>query len=255
MKQTTKINKVMKPKFRADLVKKYIKENGLNYEKFYNLLVEEQELDIYIENSTFRQYFTGAIQDISIDVLKAMANQIGVTLDYFCYNDNVNAIEKQIQNKWGLSNETINLLIQYKPTKTILTTDSKPKDVVKKDYNAILNLLLEKKIQLDTGRKTFIELFNAKVLNLLICSIVYDTRFMQNFKENFDKLSLEINKNKTLPIGNTDIDFIFQEIIKSPKIKEMIIDSKNELHKVIDELLENTLKETFDSIKPITTLF
>ena len=97
MKQTTKINKVMKPKFRADLVKKYIKENGLNYEKFYNLLVEEQELDIYIENSTFRQYFTGAIQDISIDVLKAMANQIGVTLDYFCYNDNVNAIEKQIQ--------------------------------------------------------------------------------------------------------------------------------------------------------------
>lgn len=255
MKQTIETNKNNKPKFRADLVKEYIKENGLTYGKFYDLLVQEQELETDVENSTFRQYFSGAIQDVSIDILKAMANQIGVPLDYFCYNKNVNSYDKQIQDKWGLSNETIELLIQYKPKKTILTTDTKPKDIVKKDYNAILNLLLEKKIQVGTGKKPFIEMFNTKVLNLLICSIIHDTRFMENFKENFDKLSLEINQNKIQPIGNDDVNFTFQEIIKSDKIDTMLTNSKNELHSMIDKLLENTLQETFDTIKSNTTLF
>ncbi|MDE5830845.1 MAG: hypothetical protein K2H53_04185, partial [Clostridia bacterium] len=88
-----------------------------------------------------------------------------------------------------------------------------------------------------------------------ICTIVYDKTLMEKFIENFDKLSFDINKNKTQTIGNADIDKTFENIFYSPTIQKLYKNSKNELHDTIDELLEITLKETFDTIKPHTTLF
>lgn len=234
-------------RFRAYLIYEYTNNIGISLETF----AEKADISMGQLNGILN----ATTKNPPIKVLIGICNVLGVTLDYFCYNKNVNSYDKQIQDKWGLSNETIELLIQYKPKKTILTTDTKPKDIVKKDYNAILNLLLEKKIQVGTGKKPFIEMFNTKVLNLLICSIIHDTRFMENFKENFDKLSFEINQNKTQPIGTDYVDFTFQEIIKSDKIDTMLTNSKNELHSIIDKLLENTLQETFDNIKSNITLF
>lgn len=254
MKQTTKKNKVMKPKFRADLVKQYIKDNSLSYEKFYNLIIEKQGLDVHIENSTFRQYFTGAIQDISIDVLKAMANQIGVTLDYFCYNDDVNIIDTETQNKLGLTAETANNLIENKPNRWLFNADKRPKDINKKDYTAILNLFLEKKIKSGIGKKSAIDVFTANVLNLFICTVVYDKTILETFKDNFTNLSSTINAYKTKPVGKTDIDMTFNEIFNSPTIQNTYRNATHELHDTVDQLLEMALKECFDSINPNNTL-
>ncbi|MFR3183130.1 MAG: hypothetical protein ACLTKT_02180 [Clostridia bacterium] len=92
------------------------------------------------------------------------------------------------------------------------------------------------------------------MLNLFICMVVYDKTILETFMQNYDKLS-SINVNKTKTIGNADIDMTFDEIFNSPTIQKSYRNAKNELHDSIDKLLETALKETFDSIKPNTTLF
>ena len=77
---------------------------------------------------------------------------------------------------------------------------------------------------------------------------------METFKHSFDKLSTKINSNKTQTIGNNEIDFTFNEILEKVKTQDIYRNAKNDLHDAIDELLEITLKETFDSIKPSTKL-
>lgn len=255
MKQTTKTNKVMKPKFRADLVKKYKKENGLNDSNIIDLLGLEFKDGLNIDESTLRQYLNGQIQDVSIDILKAMANLVGVTLDYFCYNDNANSIEKHIQNKLGLSNETTDNLIKNKPHRGLFNTDKKPKEINKKDYNAILNLFLNKNINANVGKKSAIDVFTTNVLNLFICTVVYDKTLLETFKENFDNLSSAINVNKTRPVNKTENDMTFTEIFNTDTIQKVYRNATNELHDCIDKLLKDSLQDMFDSIKPNTTLF
>lgn len=246
MTQTKKHKHTRNKRVRADLIYDYMDNHNISQEKFAEIA------DISI--GQLKGILNATTKDPTIDTLIAISNTLGVTLDYFCYNSNENSFEKETLDKFGISMEFADLFKTYKTHKSILSTDKKPKDINKKDYNAILNLLLESKIPVGIGAKSFIEIFNQKVLNLLICSIVYDTRLMQNFKENFTKLSLEINNNKTVALGNDNIDFDFQEILKSNTIDNMLTSSKNELHSVIDKLLETALKETFDSIKPHKTL-
>ena len=121
-------------------------------------------------------------------------------------------------------------------------------------YNKILKLLLTKKITYENVKMPIIELFNANVLTLFICTIIHDKTFMETFKHSFDKLSTKINSNKTQTIGNNEIDFTFNEILEKVKTQDIYRNAKNDLHDAIDELLEITLKETFDSIKPSTKL-
>lgn len=252
MKQTSE-NK--EPKFRADYVKQYIKRAGLSYDKFLDNLVENQRLDIYIDNSTFRQYFSGAIQNVPIEILKAMANEIGVTLDYLCYNDTKNDVKKFAQIEMGLWSETADKIIENKPNVWLLNRGIKPKELSKKDYTAILNLFLDKKIPYNGGKASVIDVFSLNMLNLFICTIVYDKTILETFMQNYDKLSSAINVNKTKPTGNTDIDMTFDEIFNSDIIQNVYRNATHELHDSIDKLLETALKETFDSIKPNTTLF
>mgnify|MGYP002577434200 FL=1 len=247
MPQTKKHNHTENKSFRADLIYAYMNDKHISQEKFAEIA------DIGI--GQLKGILNATTTKPPIDVLIAISNTLGVTLDYFCNNSGENLFEKEILDKLGISSEIADLFKTYKTHKSILSTDKKPKDIDKKDYNAILNLLLESKVPMNIGSKSFIEIFNQKVLNLLVCSIVYDTRFIQNFKENFTKLSLEINANKTKSLGNNNIDMTFDEILKSKRIDNMLTSSKNELHSVIDKLLETALKETFDSIKPNMTLF
>lgn len=252
MKQTTE-NK--STKFRVDIVKQYMKINSLTYEEFFNNLVKHQELDTDIENSTFRQYFTGAIQNVDIEILKAIANEIGVTLDYLCYNDTENDVKKFAQIEMGLWSETADKIIENKPNVWLLNRGIKPKELSKKDYTAILNLFLDKKIPYNGGKASVIDVFSLNMLNLFICTIVYDKTILETFMQNYDKLSSAINVNKTKPTGNTDIDMTFDEIFNSDIIQNVYRNATHELHDSIDKLLETALKETFDSIKPNTTLF
>lgn len=252
MKQTTE-NK--STKFRVDIVKQYMKINSLTYEEFFNNLVKHQELDTDIENSTFRQYFTGAIQNVPIEILKAISNEIGVTLDYLCYNDTENDVKKFAQTKMGLWSETADKIIENKPNVWLLNRGIKPKELSKKDYTAILNLFLDKKIKYNGGKASVIDVFSLNMLNLFICTIVYDRTILETFMQNYDKLSSAINVNKTRQIENTDIDMTFDEIFNSDIIQNVYRNATHELHDSIDKLLETALKETFDSIKPNKTLF
>lgn len=251
MKQTKTLN----PNFRADLVIKYKKENNLTYSELIGLLSKENESILNINESTFKQYLNGSIKEVPIDILKVMANQVGVTLDYFCYNNDVNFYDTQIQDKLGLSEDTMANIIKNKTNRGLFNADKRPKEINKKDYNAILNLLLESKIPMKVGTKSFMDVFNQNMLNLLICSITYDKTFMESFKENFTTLSTKINVNKTKSLGNTDIDMTFNEIFNSATIQKVYRNATNELYDSINKLLKDTLQETFDSIKPITTLF
>lgn len=247
MPQTKKPKHTENKRFRADLIYDYMNSKHISQEKFAEIAdIGVGQLKGILNATTVKP---------PIDVLIAISNTLGVTLDYFCNNSNENSFEKETLDRIGIPMEIADIFKTYKSHKSILSTDKKPKDINKKDYNAILNLLLERKIPMKIGAKSFIEIFNQKVLNILICSIVYNTRFVQSFKENFSKLSLEINANKTIAPGNTDIDFDFQEILKSKRIDNMLTSSKNELHSVIDKLLETALKETFDSTTPNKTLF
>lgn len=252
MKQTKK-NK--EPIFRADYVKQYTKRNGLTYEEFFSNLVEHQKLDTDIDASTFRQYFTGAIQSVPIEILKAMANETNVTLDYLCYNDTENDVKKYAQTEMGLWSETADKIIENKPNVWLLNSGKKPKELSKKDYSAILNLFLDKKIPYNGGKASLIDVFSLNMLNLFICMVVYDKTILETFMQNYDKLSSSINVNKTKTIGNADIDMTFDEIFNSPTIQNVYRNATHELHDSIDKLLETALKETFDSFNPNRTLF
>ena len=217
--------------------------------------MEHQELDTDIENSTFRQYLSGHIQDVPIEVLKAMANETNVTLDYLCYNDTENNVKKYAQTEMRLWAETVDKIIENKPNIWLLNRGNKPKELSKKDYTAILNLFLDKKIPYNGGKASVIDVFSLNMLNLFICMVVYDKTILQTFMQNYDKLSSAINVNKTKPLGNADIDMTFDEIFNSPTIKNVYRNATHELHDSIDKLLETGLKETFDSFKPNKTLF
>lgn len=255
MKQTTENEKDVKPKFRADLVKDYKKKNGLNDSDIIDLLGLKFENGLDIENSTLRQYLNGQIQKIDIDVLKAMANLVDVSLDYFCYNTDTNDVKQYAQNEMGLWAETADNLIKNKPNRGLFNVNKRPKELSKKDYTAVLNLFLDKKIPSNVGKKSAIDVFTTNMLNLFICTVVYDKTILETFKENFTNLSSAINVNKTQPLGNDEIDKTFAEIFNSATIQKVYRNATNELHDTIDKLLETALKETFDSIKPNTTLF
>lgn len=252
MKQT-KGNK--EPKFRADYVKQYIKRNGLTDEKFFSNLIENQGINPNLNASTFRQYLSGHIQDVPIEILKAMANETNVTLDYLCFNTNTNDIKQYAQNEMGLWAETADKIIENKPNVWLLNRGIKPKELSKKDYTAILNLFLDKKISYNGGKASVIDVFSLNMLNLFICMVVYDKTILETFMQNYDKLSSAINVNKTRPLGNTDIDMSFDEIFNSPTIQNVYRNATHELHDSIDKLLETALKETFDSFNPNRTLF
>lgn len=250
MKQTKKLN----PNFRADLIIKYKKENGLTFDDILQLLSDIDKNVLNVNGNTFRQYIYGSIKTVPMYLLQAMAKLVGVTFDYFCYNTKVNDIDTEIQNKLGFSIETTDNVINNKPNKWLFNADKKPKEISKKDYNAILNLFLEKKIKSGIGKKSAIDVFTTNMLNLFICTTIYDKTLLETFKENFDKLSFEINQNKIQPIGKNDIDNTFTEIFNSPTIQKVYRNATNELHDTIDKLLETILKETFDNIKPNKTL-
>lgn len=238
--------------FRDDLVKEYIKENGLTFGSFIQRLGEKFE---DVNENTFGQYLSGSIKSVDIELLKAMANEIGVTLDYFCYNTDTDLIEKQMHNKLGFTAEMADNFIKNKPRRWLFNAEKRPKEINKRDYTAVLNLFLDKKIPTKIGKKSAIDVFSTNMLNLFICMVVYDKTILETFMQNYDKLSSAINVNKTQPLGNTDIDMTFDEIFNSPTIQNVYRNATHELHDSIDKLLETALKETFDSITPNKTLF
>lgn len=252
MKQTIE-NK--EPKFRADYVKQYMKRAGLSYDKFLNNLVESQNLDIYIDSSTFRQYFIGAIQNVPIEILKAMANETGVTLDYLCYNTDNDLIEKQMLDKLGYTKDMADNFIKNKPDKWIFNTNKRPPEINKKDYTEIFNLFMNKKISYNGGKLTAIDVFTNNMLHLFICTVVNDKNLLEIFKDKFSNLSATINANKNKAIGKNDIDFTFNEIFNSDIIQKEYKKALYELNDCTEKLLKDALKESFDAIKPNETLF
>ncbi len=232
--------------YRKDYICDWLENNHISQGKFAEML--------NIKYSTLRGYLTGNIETPPIIVLKKMARILGVTLDFLCYNDNdPDTFDEAMQMKWWLSPEITNYFMEYKSNyyKAYRLISDKDKNA---DYNKILKLLLTKKITYENVKMPIIELFNANVLTLFICTIIHDKTFMETFKHSFDKLSTKINSNKTQTIGNNEMDFTFNEILEKVKTQDIYRNAKNDLHDAIDELLEITLKETFDSIKPSTKL-
>lgn len=245
-----KSKKFQNETYRVQDIRDWLENNNISHEDFAYMINENYD--------TIKGYLTGRKKKPDIEILKKMANASGMTLDYFLYNTDVNSYDvetQKLQEKMGIDKDMRENLFTYKQYIGISKIDSKPKNVSKKDYNDILDLLSRVKIQTEIGNKTFIEFFNSKVLNLLICSIIYDKPFMEILKNSFNPLSTKINVNKTKAIGNNEIDKTFDEIFNSPNIQKVYKNTTYELHDVIDKLLETTLKETFDSIKSITTLF
>lgn len=232
--------------YRKDYICDWLENNHISQGKFAEML--------NIKYSTLRGYLTGNIETPPIIVLKKMARILGVTLDFLCYNDNdPDTFDEAMQMKWWLSPKITDYFMEYKSNyyKAYRLISDKDKNA---DYNKILKLLLTKKITYENVKMPIIELFNANVLTLFICTIIHDKTFMETFKHSFDKLSTKINSNKTQTIGNNEIDFTFNEILEKVKTQDIYRNAKNDLHDAIDELLEITLKETFDSIKPSTKL-
>lgn len=255
MKQTSGNEKGIEPKFRADVVKEYRNKHGLTHEDFLSNLIEHQELDTHIDISTFRQYFTGAIQNVPIEILKAIANEMGVTLDYLCYNTDTNSVKQYAQNEMGFIADTADSFIKYKPKRWIFETVKRPPDISKKDYTAIYNLFMNKKIPCNGGKLSVIDVFTANMLNLFISTVAYDKTILETFKDNFTNLSATINSNKTQPIGKTEIDLTFDKIFNSNTIQKEYKKALHELNDSNEKLLKDALKESFDSINPNTTLF
>lgn len=247
MSQTKKTKHTRNKRVRAYLIYDYIDNNGISQEKFAEIA--------NINDGQLKGILNATTANPPIDVLIKISKTLGVTLDYFCYNATENLYENEILDRLGLSHDTAKLLKENNSLKSIKTTDKKTTDINKKDYNAILNLMLSRRIPKGIGSISFMEIFNRNVLNLLICSTIYDETFMESFKDNFAKVSLNVNENKTKPLGNAKIDMTFNEIFNSPNIQNVYRNAKNELHDKIDKLLETALRESFDSIKPNTTLF
>ncbi len=245
-----KSKKFQNETYRVQDIRDWLENNNISHEDFAYKINENYD--------TIKGYLTGRKKKPDIEILKKMANASGMTLDYFLYNSDVNQYDvetQKLEERMGIDKNIKENLYSYKQYIGISKIDSKPTNVSKKDYNDILDLLSSIKIQTDMGNKTFIELFNSKVLNLLICSIIYDKPFMEIFRNSFSTLSTKINANKTKAIGNDEIDFTFSEILEKVKTQDIYRNAKNDLHDAIDELLEITLKETFDAIKSNTTLF
>lgn len=225
----------------------WLKENHITQEKFAEMLD--------INSDTLRGYLSRNIETIPIPTLRKMARIIGVTLDFLCYNDeDPNTFDEAMQRKWWLSPEITNYLMEYKSNYYVRNFFKIDKDV-NTDFNKILKLLLTKKVEYKGAKIPIIQLFNESVLTLFICTIVYDKTFMETFKQHFETLSTKINSNKTKAIGNDEIDFTFEQILEKIKDEQIYLDCTNALHNCIDKLLEITLNETFNAIKPDIKLF
>lgn len=245
-----KSKKFQNETYRVQDIRDWLENNNISHEDFAYKINENYD--------TIKGYLTGRKKKPDIEILKKMANASGMTLDYFLYNSDVNSYDvetQKLQERMGIDKNIKENLYAYKQYIGISKMDSKPTNISKKDYNDVLDLLSSTKIQTDIGNKTFIELFNSKVLNLLICSIIYDKPFMEIFKNSFNTLSTKINANKTKAIGSNEIDFTFEEILNHLKTEEIYGSTQIKLHNAIDQLLEITLKETFNAIEPRTTLF
>lgn len=247
MTQTKKSKYTRNKRVKAYLIYDYINSNNISQEKFAEIA--------NIGDGQLKGILNATTANPPIDVLIKISNVLGVTLDYFCNNSVNNSYEDLILDELGISHDTAKLLKDNKVRQTIRTTDKRKYDINKKDYNAILNLMLESNIPNGIGAKSFMELFNQNVLNLLICSAGLDKTFMETFKDNFANLSSAINVNKTKPIKSVDIDMSFNDIFNSTTIQKVYKNATHELHDTIDKLLEIALKESFDSIKPNNTLF
>ena len=247
MSQTKKSKHTRNKRFKAYLIYDYINSNNISQEKFAEIA--------NIGDGQLKGILNATTTNPPIDVLIKISNTLGVTLDYFCNNSVDNSYENLILDELGLSHDTAKLLKENKVRQIIRTTDKRKYDINKKNYNAILNLMLESKIPNGIGAKSFMELFNQNVLNLLICSAGVDKTFMETFKDDFANLSSCINANKTKPIKSDNIDMTFNDIFNSATIQKVYKNATHELHDTIDKLLETALKESFDFINPNTTLF
>ncbi len=247
------IKKLENQTYKKDYIYDWLKNNHISQEKFAEMLD--------INYDTLRGYLSGNIGTPPIPVLRNIANIMGVTLDFLCYNDNnPDTFDEAMRKKWWLSPEITDYLMKYKTNYYEPHRFIKDKDK-KADYNKILKLLLTKKITYKNMKISIIELFNSNVLTLFICTIIHDKTFMETFKHSFDRLSTKINSNKTRLLKRKEIDFTyneknptFNEIFEKVKTQDIYRDAKNDLHDAIDELLEITLKKSFVLTKSDTKL-
>jgi len=238
-----------------------IDEKILQPVKFNYILVDNYLINKGIQRNIFADYIgisESAVSQIlcgtrnpSAETAVRIARFTGISLDLLYEtktNNDINTISlpKEITDniKEYLSNETKTYIIK-----------SIKKDKENK-YKRILNSLVATKIDGEYGEETFIQMFAENILNILVCAKINDTTFMKSFVESANKLSIEINKFKTKAIVNDKLDLEFQQILdKSNEVKGLYENTKEDLHRAIDTILQTVLENEFDAIKPSETLF
>ena len=101
------IKKLENQTYKKDYIYDWLKNNHISQEKFAEMLD--------INYDTLRGYLSGNIGTPPIPVLKNIANIMGVTLDFLCYNDNnPDTFDEAMRKKWWLSPEITDYLMKYK---------------------------------------------------------------------------------------------------------------------------------------------
>lgn len=210
--------------------------------------------DLGISESSIRQYIGGTRTPSMLTAIN-IAEYTNIPLDLLFIterNKNTNIDIDTIL----LPNEIIDSIKEYLSNESKNYILKSLKEDKSNKYKRILNSLFTTKVDGEYGKETFIQIFTESVLNVLVCAKLNDTTFMELFAESANKLSVEINKFKTKAIGSDKLHFEFQEILdKSNEIKGLYENTKEILHKAIDTILYDVLKDEFDSIKPTATLF
>lgn len=229
-------------KFNYILLEKFMKNKGLE--------PIDIATDLEISESSIRQYIGGTRTPRMLTAIK-IAEYTGISLDLLFGikpNNDIDTIllptEITDTIKEYLSNVTKNYIIKQL------------KEHNGQKYGRILKSLYATKVDGEYGKEPFIQIFAESVLNVLVCAKLNDTTFMELFAESANKLSIEINKYKTMGAKSKDIDLEFQQILdRSNEIKGLYENTKETLHKAIDTILQTTLETEFNAIKPDVKLF
>lgn len=229
-------------KFNYRLLEKFMNNKGLTPIDFAT--------DLDISESSVRQYIGGTRTPSMLTAIR-IAEYTGISLDFLFGIKQVTDIDKIL-----LPTEITDTIKKYLSNETKTYIINSIKKHKENKYKRILNSLVATKIKGEYGEETFIQMFAENILNILVCSKINDTTFMELFTESANKLSIEINKFKTKTIGSETTDYTFQQILNnSNEIKGLYENTKETLHKTIDTIFLDTLEKEFDAIKPNITLF
>lgn len=251
----------IKEEFRYNEIKDWIDEKELTQDSFWFSICNNYSPNLENFNEkTFNNYLNGKVKSPNIEVLKRIACEMDVSLDYLCYltEDKENKKEPatkmaymdELLHELGLTKDLKNALANYNQLNYMdykYNLNKKKEDIEneQKNYNKILKQLLNTPINTDKGKMTFVELFNKYILQILICTIVKDKNFMETYSDKYYTLAYNINQYQTKKINNKKTNYTFEQILQFENIKELYQQAQNELHNGIDKLLETALKEAF----------